>query len=443
MEELKINGNNKGKFDYLSLSDIEMEAQSKAQEFDELAFPLFVFPASIRKLIEEAQEIVGFPKDFFAGGILAAASVAIGNSVQLRVRDTQIEAPVLYLALVGAPGINKTHPLNFAFKAILEKDKENYKKYIAQLAAYKTEIQNNKKDKELIANEPKLSQFIASDITTEALINLHSINKRGICYFRDELLGWINDLNRYRKGSDEQMWLSNFSRQPIKYDRKTGENRHLQIHSPFISVVGTIQTEVIHNLSSGDKSHNGFLDRILFIFPQNVVKSTIFNNSKIQKHLIDNYSKIIEQLLNTPYLEGKNYLIFSKNAYKKTNSWYGEFSKKYNNLQDTDFRKNIIPKIEIYTFRFAIILQMLHWADNPTMYSDKEVAEEVMQKAISLGKYFYHTAVAIREKINMPMSEAEEKKITVKQLKKHGFSLREIAEIFGVTHPTIKKWIET
>jgi hypothetical protein len=71
-------------------------------------------------------------------------------------------------------------------------------------------VEYNKIDIKQRANEtkPGFKQTIVSDSTLEALHVVHSINKTRICFYKDELVGFLNDMNRYRKGSDEQSGLN-------------------------------------------------------------------------------------------------------------------------------------------------------------------------------------------------------------------------------------------
>jgi len=85
-------------------------------------FPVDIFPDWIREFIEEHKRIKGFPEQYTAAGVLAALSLACGNNRYIE--EPFISKAALWIALVGRPGANKTHPLNAAlapFKEIDEK----------------------------------------------------------------------------------------------------------------------------------------------------------------------------------------------------------------------------------------------------------------------------------------------------------------------------------
>ena len=86
--------------------------------------------------------------------------------------------------------------------------------------------------------------------------------------WNDELAGWFKNFNRYNKGSDEEYWLKLFNANPSFSDRK-GVKNSVYISRPFISVVGTIQNGILNELAQGSRSSNGFIDRLLFVMPNN------------------------------------------------------------------------------------------------------------------------------------------------------------------------------
>ena len=91
---------------------------------------------------------------------------------------------------------------------------------------------------------------------------------------------WFKNFNRYNKGSEEQFWLSVWSGKAIRINRKTTEPTY--ITKPFISVIGTIQPGVLNDLAD-NRTENGFLDRLLFVAPENLTK-TLLERNRIKPH---------------------------------------------------------------------------------------------------------------------------------------------------------------
>lgn len=83
-------------------------------------FPIEVFPIRIQRIISSLHDCQGYPVDYVAAAILAAIAVGIGNSHLVQVKRNWLESPILYMALIGRPGANKSHPLSFAFQPFIE-----------------------------------------------------------------------------------------------------------------------------------------------------------------------------------------------------------------------------------------------------------------------------------------------------------------------------------
>lgn len=54
--------------------------------------------------------------------MMAAISVAIGNSHRVEVKRNWHESAILYIAIVGRPGACKSHPLAFAMQPLVNAD---------------------------------------------------------------------------------------------------------------------------------------------------------------------------------------------------------------------------------------------------------------------------------------------------------------------------------
>ena len=64
-------------------------------------FPIDVFPAKLQRLVLELHTSCGFPIDYTASAMLAAISVAIGNTHRVEVKRNWRESAIIYMAIVG------------------------------------------------------------------------------------------------------------------------------------------------------------------------------------------------------------------------------------------------------------------------------------------------------------------------------------------------------
>jgi hypothetical protein len=175
-------------------------------------FPLHVFPSQVTNIIRATNECLNFPVDYIATSLCFTISVCIGNLFAAKVKEGWTERAILYVALIGRPGTNKSHPLSFALQPLFNYDNGMAVLHKAKLAEYEQIYLLSKKEREEqgingLPEEPVQKKFVVSDITPECLAFVHDGNKRGICLYADELASWFKNFNRYSKGSEEQFWL--------------------------------------------------------------------------------------------------------------------------------------------------------------------------------------------------------------------------------------------
>jgi putative DNA primase/helicase len=224
------------------------------------AFPVDALPEGCRQLVREGSETIGCPPDFLAAPMLAALGSAIGVSHVIEIIQGWTEAPTLWVATVGHPGARKTPPAREAKKPVAGYQARLRKEYREQLKRYEQEERDD---------PPEKAAAYVDDITTESLIVTLDESPRGVIQFKDELLGLIRGLDQYKggRGSDRQFYLSGWSGEPYAYRRK-GTKEDVLLSRPFLSVVGSIQTDLLHEIADGRE--DGLADRFIYIFPDRV-----------------------------------------------------------------------------------------------------------------------------------------------------------------------------
>ncbi len=170
---------------------------------------------------------------------------------------------------------------------------------------------------------------------------------------------------------------------------------------PFISVAGTIQTGVLNELAR-DRTENGFLDRILFVIPDNL-KKEYWSENEIAPEIIENWRIIITNLLDIPIIEDEalnlkpNILRFTPEAKESIYKWQKKITDISNEAKN-EIISGIYAKIEMYALRLALILEMMRFACGE---SDKQaIGIESVQGAIKLVEYFKNSAVKVHSIVN-------------------------------------------
>jgi hypothetical protein len=424
-----------------------VEAEQKAKQN---SFPVDVFPLPVQQIITATNENLNFPIDFIGASLLYAVSVAIGNTHSVEVKKGFQQSAVLYLAIVARAGTAKSHPLSFALQPMVEQDKRTYRQYEQQRQEYEKAVSLPKKERGQQAIDepikPVWQKFLLSDFTPEALAEVHKFNKRGIGVYVDELAGWFKNFNRYNKGSEMEFWLSQWSGKPINIDRKTGEPVFIPL--PFISVAGTIQKGILNELAKDSRTQNGFVDRILFVIPDNIQKEC-WSETDLPSVVSENWERIISNLLSLSVANDDTFnpspevLKFTPEAKRVLFEWQKVNTDQCNEAEN-EALSGIFSKMDMYVLRLALILELLRYACNE---SDKRaVSIEAVQGAVKLVEYFKNSAVKVNSILSnaSPLDKHPADKQALYKALPDTFTTNEgvqVAERMGMAERTFKRFL--
>ena len=297
------------------------------QNFNE--FPIEVFPKEIRRVIYELNKCSLFPIPYTSLAILVATSIGIGKRSKAKMKY-EVSAN-LYGAICAPRGSNKSHPVKFILKPFQKYDSiafENYKK--------------EQKDDPQIFHI--LDQYIVSDITIEKLQVRLASQDKGLLYYCDELEGLFKNIDKYG-GNNSSFFLSAFDNGPINVDR-IGRNA-VYSEDSFLSIIGTIQPRVFKDTSML-MINNGFLDRFLIIFSDNLNKPHLS-----QYELPNDIELIWENTIQKLIEKGlPRTLKFNREAIDEYAKWHYDMTNYCNSVND-QFIPGIFAKLEKYILIMA------------------------------------------------------------------------------------------
>jgi len=428
---------------------------------DDLIFPLDIFPESIQIYINECNKKLDSSIDYMGCSMLWVASVIIGNSAQVQVKTGWLETASIWISIVGKAGIGKTPSINnivFPLQKINSKEIKDYIKKSEKFEAYEKLTKDEKSQHEVI-NKPIKTQFIADDITLEALIELHQDSKNSVGVFKDELAGWLKDMNKYRAGSDLEFWLSSWSGKSYNSNRKTAKSSF--VDRPLVPVLGGIQPGIFNSFYTEENKENGFMDRMLLCYPDLIVEE--WNDSELEQDVIDWYRSAI-----ISFYEGiKNKFInldeemdiiphvfkLSIDAKKEYERIFNSITSNQNNDDENEYMKSMLPKQKSYIPRFALLLDIMDKFFNDKDSTDEFfISKQSILKAEKLSKYF----IANAKKIKINSTEINDlKKIIFKNDGADKFSQfkkmyennpevnkKDVAEMLGVSRQAIYDWVK-
>jgi hypothetical protein len=440
------------------VKEIELKEKPEINNQD-LIFPIDIFPEPIQNYILECANTLNSSIDYMGCSMMWLASVVIGNSVQVEVKKGWLECSTLWIALVGKAGIGKTPSISNIINPLLWLNNREIKKYIRQRERFEAYEKLDKKQKEYQEEikEPKKSQFIANDITIEALVDLHQESKNSVGVFKDELAGWFKDMNKYRAGSDLEFWLSSWSGKSVNLNRKTAKSSF--VDKPCIPVLGGIQPNIFNLFYTEENKDNGFVDRMLLSYPDLVVNP--YSDKDIDQDLLEWFNNSMIKFFDTIKYkviefdqDGEikpNIAYFDNEAKKEWVRIFNEITEIQNSDSENEYMKSMLPKQKTYIPRFALILNAIN-----NLYDNSGdillISKESMLKAEKLSKYFIAMAKKIKinsienqdlkKLINNNQNKTIKEKILEVYKENPEFNRVELAEILGISRKTIYKHLK-
>jgi len=419
----------------------------------DLDFPIEVFPKTFQNFLIECKEKLDSVIDFSGCALLFAISIIAGNRFKINVKTGWSESPVVWFALVGKPGVGKSPSIKRILYPLIKENNRLIKEYIKNRKNFEEyeKLDKNEKSKTIAVDKPSKEQFIADDITLEALVDLHESVRTGVGVFKDELAGWLKDMNKYREGSDLEFWLSSWSGGSITVNRMTRVGSHVE--NAFIPVIGGIQPNVLNSLFTQESKDNGFIDRVLISYPE--VEIPEYNTENISQEALDWYNAAITNLqryIKNQYLEFDNQIDanFSKEAEELWIDKFNEITKIQNSSSESEYFKSMYPKQKSYIPRFAFLLNVL----NSGFDSDAKInliSKKSMEGAIKLSNYFVATAKKIQfesQETDYLKKSISRNSITIQQKIKDvytanpEFNRSHLADLLGVSRTTIHRNIK-
>lgn len=255
-------------------------------------FPVELLGPVWARRVAEASEAKNSPFDYVAAGLLAAASVCIGNTRWAAPWTGWKSPPFLWLGCVGNPSCGKTPGLGAVLSDVLPGiEAELAVNYPAILAAWETlnaeaeavreswqrEVKKAVKfdhhpppmpQRAIAPPRPVRPRLVTSEPTIEALALLLRDCPRGVLVHRDELAALLGGFDRYnggKGGGERAAWLEAYNGNPKTVDR-VKHPEPVAVPRFGLSIVGTIQPDRLTRIIT--EVDDGLAARFLWAFPE-------------------------------------------------------------------------------------------------------------------------------------------------------------------------------
>lgn len=434
------------------------EQEETKINIEDLVFPIDIFPKDIQNYLIECNSKLDSSIEYMGCSLIWLISVCIGNSIDIEVKKGWIENLTVWISIVGKAGLGKTPSISNIVFPLTKINAKEIKKYIKESEKYEYYINLPKKEKDEHSEvqKPIKSQFIANDITLEALVDLHQESDNAVGVFKDELAGWLKDMNKYREGSDLEFWLSTWSGKSVNLNRLTRKGSFVE--KPFIPVLGGIQPSIFNTFYTDENKDNGFMDRMLLCYPD--LKIDYYNENEISDNILKWYKEIIISFYDTiksvikrddegdiTSLTAK----FSEDAKKEWTRMFNEMTDIQNNEEENEYLKSMFPKQKSYIPRFACLIHVFDEffsSGGNTLL----ISKDSILKAEKLSKYFVATAKKIKlnsvdvsklkNTITANKGKNEKEKLLEIWKINAKFNRSETAELLGISRMTIGRWVK-
>jgi Protein of unknown function (DUF3987) len=405
---------------------------------DDIApFPVDCLPRPLGRFITEAAESLQCPADFLGMAMIEVAGGAIGGSRRVRIRRGYEEGPRIYAAIVARPGDGKSPALRTIGKPVYDLQNRRAEQYRRDKARYEEALEayeasgrsrHRNDDQPLDVPEkptrPALAHVFVENATVESVVPILARTPRGVNMFRDELTSWVLSLNQYRggRGADRQFYLSAWSGEPFKVDRKSDREESLIVADPFLCVIGCIPPAMLAELDASNGGEDGFVHRILFVFPK-PVKQRRWSWKGLSPETLQIWSEVVERLyaleIGTDEHGGPTPLVLDL-APEAMQRWEDWFNRHAEELESPDFPDVLVgpwSKLVAYAARLALIVHLLRVACDEA--TGEEVDAESLERSFRLIAFFKLHAKLVYSRLRQP-PKAKEVLKAVAWIRRHG-----------------------
>jgi hypothetical protein len=255
-------------------------------------FRMELLPTVFQPWIADVAERMQCPPDYSAVGAIVALGTVVGRQVAIRPKrvDEWEVVPNLWGAIVGRPSLMKTPALQEALRPLAPLEARAREEYDACMQDYeahrlvteakqkhvKSEIQRalkaggdayeiahtaQAKDEEMA---PAHRRYRTNDPTVEKLGELLNENPRGLLVFRDELTGFLRNLDREGRETDRAFYLEAWNGTGRFVVDRIGRGT-VEINAACVSILGGIQpgplTAYMARTALGGSGDDGLMQR--------------------------------------------------------------------------------------------------------------------------------------------------------------------------------------
>jgi len=388
------------------------------------AFDYTMLPDACAAFVKDTAERMQCPPDYVAAPLLAALGSVIGRQCVIypKVEDDWNEVPNLWALNIGEPGELKTPASEAALAPLVRLEAAALAEYdaaegVRAFEALKrdgemTELEKQIKGKKAAPGEAVYDEagaqarflqlreaadaanagarrFVVNDATVEKLGMILNENTNGVTQRRDELIGWLNLMDRDGHENDRAFYNEAWNgKNPYVYDRV--ERGTLRIDAACVSVIGNIPPgplrQHLHHVFGNGETNDGMIQRFqLMVWPDrkaNWVNVDRWPNTVARTRLFEIFSRLANLDaaafgVTTPEA-GLPFLRFTPEAQALFNRWRQTFERSL----DDPSNPVLVAHFTKYRSLLPVLALIVHLTECAATNGSGPVTAEAVNRAI-------------------------------------------------------------
>ena len=418
------------------------------------SFPTEALPATIRDYVLAVSESTQTPVDMSACASLAVMALCLQGKYRIKAKADWSEPLNLFTVIVAEPSERKSPIINLMTKPLNEYEAEYNSRNAAELEASKMNKRILEKRQRALEDKAakgkadsgeleQLARQIASykertplrlyvdDITTEKLNSVLADGNGKAAIISAE--GGIFDMlsGIYSKNVNIDVMLKGYSGDSIRVDR-IGRNSE-SIMNPALTILLTVQPNVLSDvMQNGTFRGRGLTARFLYCMPTSLVGRRRFHTTPIPQEVSSAYERLIKNLLEDEQSATPEMITLSAEAEVLLEAFSNEVESKLKTeyADVADWAGKLVGGV----LRIAGILcraSIRRCYDFLEVNEELIVSEEIMQNAITIGRYFVEHSKAAFSRMGVD-ERMKQSKYVLSAIVKNGlaeFSRRDIMRL--------------
>jgi Protein of unknown function (DUF3987) len=424
-------------------------------------FPVALLPESLRPLVMDVSERMQTPADYPAAAMVVALAGCVNRRALITVKreDTSwVVVPNLWGAIIGEPGTMKspvmrsvTLPLVHIeqnWRIVFESECDGFeeKKEEADLryqAWRELSKQAFKKGKEpplqpdTSLAEPVQKRLVLQSVTFEKLHEILARNPAGVLVVRDELTGWLAELDRQGRECERGFFLEAWNGDGSFTVDRIGRGS-IFVPAVCVSLLGNIQPTrlrwYLSQVVAGGPQDDGLFQRFQIAVWPDLPRDWVLVDRRVNQEALQTAEHVFQRLVNLS-ADDPIRMRFGEDAQKLFFSWWTDLEKQ--KVRSGELVPALVSHFSKYRKLMPALAGLFELADRAAMGAlDSEVVIDLnhaRQAAALCDDYFAAHAKRIYSCITTPELRA------ARELARH-IQRRSLQDIFTTREVYLKGW---